>query len=598
MALIFTQHYLECLSHASYLVGDEGSGRAVVVDPRRDVEVYMEDAAAAGLTIERVIETHLHADFLSGHLELAARTGAVISYGEAAVVEFEIEPLHDGQRLSLGTVELEILTTPGHTPESICVVVRERPDEPVPYGVLTGDTLFVGDVGRPDLLASAGTGFTADVLGRLLYHSIHDKLLTLPDAVRVFPAHGAGSACGKQLSTETSSTLGDQRRFNYALAPMTEAEFAARVTEGQPARPNYFEYDATRNRQLRPLLDEHAPPPLVPLHEVLARVEEGAVLLDTREPNDFGAGHLRRALGVGLQGRFAEYAGDIIPDDRDIVLVGDPAAALETKVRLARIGFDRVVGQLDDPSRVALEHPELVQRSSRLTVEQFAEIRDLEPDLQLLDVRNPGEVASGAIPHARVTPLAALVDEIAALRTDAPTVVYCAGGYRSVIAASVLGAAGFTDVSDIIGGYGAWTGAGLPIAATGPMSGDPSASGDPSTGATMSADAVQDVSAEEACRLVAAGAVLLDVREAHEWAAGHAPEAAWIPLGEIPARVEELPRDVRIVAICRSGGRSRAVAEALVGAGYDVVNVDGGMRAWVVEDYAVVADDGLPGAVV
>ncbi len=399
MALIFTQHYLDCLSHASYLVGDDGTGRAVVVDPRRDVEVYVEEAAAAGLTIERVIETHLHADFLSGHLELAARTGAVISYGDAAAVEFEIEPLHDGQRLSLGTVELEILSTPGHTPESICVVVREHPDDPVPYGVLTGDTLFVGDVGRPDLLASAGTGYTADVLGRLLYHSIHDKLLTLPDAARVFPAHGAGSACGKQLSTETSSTLGDQRRFNYALAPMTEAEFVARVTEGQPARPNYFEFDATRNRQLRPLLDEHTPPPLLPLDDVLARVEEGAVLLDTREPNDFGAGHLRRALGVGLQGRFAEYAGDIIPGDRDIVLVGDPAAALETKVRLARIGFDRVAGQLDDPSRVALEHPELVHRSSRLTVEQFAEIRDLEPDLQLLDIRNPGEVALGTIPH-------------------------------------------------------------------------------------------------------------------------------------------------------------------------------------------------------
>ncbi len=590
MALIFTQHYLECLSHASYLVGDDTTGRAVVVDPRRDVDVYLEEAAAAGVTIERVIETHLHADFLSGHLELAARTGAVISYGDAAAVEFEIEPLHDGQRLSLGTIELEILTTPGHTPESICVVVRERADDQVPYGVLTGDTLFVGDVGRPDLLASAGTGFTADVLGRLLYHSIHDKLLTLPDETRVFPAHGAGSACGKQLSTETSSTLGDQRRFNYALAPMSEAEFVARVTEGQPARPSYFEYDATRNRQLHPLLDEHVPPPLLPLDDVLALVERGAVLLDTREPNDFVAGHLRKAVGVGLQGRFAEYAGDIIPDDRDIVLVGDPAAALETRVRLARIGFDRVVGQLDDPSRVVVERPDYVQRSSRLTVEQFAEVRDLEPDLQLLDVRNPGEVATGVIPHARTVPLALLVDQLSELRTDVPTVVYCAGGYRSAIAASVLGAAGFADVSDLIGGYGAWTGAGLPVA-SGPTSGVPRA------GAVMGADAVQDVKAEEAHRLVVGGALLLDVREADEWDAGHAPAAAWIPLGEIQAHVGELPRDARIVAVCRSGGRSRAVAEALVGAGYDVVNVDGGMRAWVVEDFEVVASDGLPGTI-
>jgi rhodanese-related sulfurtransferase/glyoxylase-like metal-dependent hydrolase (beta-lactamase superfamily II) len=585
VALIFTQHYLECLSHASYLVGDERTGRAVVIDPRRDVDVYLEEAAAAGLTIERVVETHLHADFLSGHLELADRTGAAISYGDAAAVEFEIEPLRDGQRLSLGDVELEILATPGHTPESICVVVYAHPGDDVPYGVLTGDTLFVGDVGRPDLLASAGTGYTADVLGRLLYHSLHDKQLTLPDATRVFPAHGAGSACGKQLSTETSSTLGDQRRFNYALAPMTEAEFVARVTEGQPTRPHYFEYDATRNRQLHPLLDEHLPPPPLGLDDVLARRAEGAVLLDTREPVDFASGHLRGALDVGLQGRFAEYAGDVVPDDRDIVLVGDPAAALETKVRLARIGFDRVVGQLDDPSRAAIERPDLVQRSSRLTVEQFAEIRDLEPDLQLIDVRNPREAAAGALHQGRTIPLPLLVDELADLRDDVPTVVYCAGGYRSAIAASVLRAAGFDDVSDIVGGYGAWAGAGLPTTGS-------------SAGAAMSEEAVQDVSAEAGHRLVEDGALLLDVREADEWAAGHAPEATWIPLGEIQARVGEIPRDARIVAICRSGGRSRAVAGALLGAGYDAVNVDGGMRAWAAEDYAVVADDGLPGTVI
>src|SRR5712671_2193250 len=234
LKVILTQHYLACLSHASYLIGDQTTGRAVVVDPRRDVGIYLEEAVERGLRIERVIETHVHADFLSGHLELADRTGAVISYGAGAEVGFPVELLHDGQRLSLGEVTLEILATPGHTPESICVVVYEHPDDEVPYGVLTGDTLFVGDVGRPDLLASAGAGLSAPALARHLYHSLHGKLLRLPDATRVFPAHGAGSSCGRQLSDQTSSTLGEQRRTNYALQPMGEDEFIAAVTEGQP----------------------------------------------------------------------------------------------------------------------------------------------------------------------------------------------------------------------------------------------------------------------------------------------------------------------------------------------------------------------------
>ena len=244
----FVQYYVDCLSQASYLVGDEGTSRAVVVDPRRDVDVYLDDAAAYGLRIERVIETHIHADFLSGHLELAAKTGAAISYGAGAEVGFPMEPLRDGQRLGLGDVTLEALATPGHTPESISIVVREHPDDAVPYGVLTGDTMFIGDVGRPDLLSA--TGIAPDDLARALYRSLHEKLLVLPDATRVFPAHGAGSACGKNLSTETQSTIGEQRRTNYALQPMTEEAFVALVTEGQPLQPVYFSYDAQRNRQV------------------------------------------------------------------------------------------------------------------------------------------------------------------------------------------------------------------------------------------------------------------------------------------------------------------------------------------------------------
>ncbi len=459
--MIFSQHYLACLSQASYLIGDESKGRAVVVDPRRDVEIYLEEAGAHGLTIERVIETHVHADFLSGHLELAAQTGAVISYGEAATVGFPIERLADGQRLSLGEVTLQILATPGHTPESISIVVYEHADDEVPYGVLTGDTLFVGDVGRPDLLASGEGGISADVLARHLYHSLHEKLLHLPDETRVFPAHGAGSSCGKQLSTETSSTLGEQRRSNYALQCRSEDEFVAAITEGQPLRPGYFEFDAQRNRELHSLLDVESPPPLH-LDEVLARQAAGAVLLDTREPVDFAAGHLRGAVNVGLQGRFAEYVGSVLSPDREVVLVGDPAAADEGKTRLGRVGYDRVAGQLDDPGRAYASRPDVVTTSSRLTATQLAELGDPATPLQVVDVRSPGETAAGTILGAREIPLAGITDALATLDAEAPIVVYCASGYRSQIAASVLRAAGFTDVSDLVGGYAAWESAGLP----------------------------------------------------------------------------------------------------------------------------------------
>ncbi len=459
--MIFTQHYLACLSQASYLVGDETTGRAVVVDPRRDVEVYVEEAADHGLTIERVIETHVHADFLSGHLELAARTGAVISYGDAAEVEFPIEPLQDGQRLSLGEVTLEILSTPGHTPESICIVIYEHPDDEVPYGVLTGDTLFVGDVGRPDLLASGDRGLSADVLARHLYRSLNDKLMRLPDATRVFPAHGAGSACGKQLSSETSSTLGDQRRTNYALRCTSEDEFVATITEGQPLRPHYFEFDARRNRQAHSLLDERAPAAL-DIDDVLRRQAQGATLLDTREPADYAAGHLRGAVNIGLQGRFAEFAGSVLAPDREIVLVGDPAAADEAKIRLGRVGYDRVLGQLDAPGLVYATRPEIVESSSRLTAAQLVERRTETAGLQLVDIRNPGETTAGTIPGAAEIPLARITESLTALDADAPVVLYCASGYRSQMAASVLRAAGFADVSDLLGGFTGWDGAGLP----------------------------------------------------------------------------------------------------------------------------------------
>jgi hydroxyacylglutathione hydrolase len=452
--LHFTQYYLDCLSQASYLIGDSGTGRAVVVDPRRDVSEYVADAEANGLRIELVIETHFHADFLSGHLELADATGAEIAFGESADAEFPIRRLRDGERISLGEVTLEVRATPGHTPESISVVVYEHPGDEVPYGVLTGDTMFIGDVGRPDLLASVGV--TADELARKLYDSLHDKLLTLPDETRVFPAHGAGSACGKNLSTETMSTLGEQRRSNYALQDMPPDRFVEMVTADQPAAPGYFPYDAVLNRKERALLAEDEAPPALGLEEVLEHQRAGAAVLDTREPDAFARGHLRGSVNVGISGRFAEYAGTVVPHDQPVVLVGDADAVAEAKLRLGRIGFDTVVGALADPEQAFVEHPEHVSRASQVTAVDLADRLRQGEHTVLVDVRNPGEVQLGTVPGARPIPLAHLRDRLAELDPSSPTVVFCAGGYRSSIGASVLRAAGFSDVSDVLGGYGAW----------------------------------------------------------------------------------------------------------------------------------------------
>jgi glyoxylase-like metal-dependent hydrolase (beta-lactamase superfamily II)/rhodanese-related sulfurtransferase len=458
--MFFKQYYLGCLSHASYLIGDTTTGRAAVVDPQRDVSQYLEDAAAEGLSITHVIETHFHADFLSGHLELASQTGAEVVFGKAAEgrTDFAITAVADGERISLGDVQLEILETPGHTPESICIVVRETADQNPPYAVLTGDTLFIGDVGRPDLLAAVG--FTANELAEQLYHSLHDKLLALPDETKVFPAHGAGSACGKNLSTETVSTIGEQRSGNYALAPMSKDDFVEAVTQGQAAAPMYFLFAATKNRQAHDTLDEGAPVPALTLDEVLDAQAGGAAVIDTRDAADFAGAHLKGAINVGLGGRFAEYSGEVVPAGTPIVLVTDPDQEQEARVRLARIGFDSTLGYLKEPLAAFVSRPDVVERGSRLSVQELLDRQARLPALQLVDVRGPGEVTEGMIPGAVNIELASLTRRLGELDPKLPTVVYCAGGYRSSIAASALRANGFEDVSDLLGGFGAWQTAG------------------------------------------------------------------------------------------------------------------------------------------
>ena len=454
--MFFNQYYLECLSHASYLIGDEATGRAVVIDPQRDVSAYLSDAEAAGLTIELIIETHFHADFLSGHLELAEATGAKIVYSSYAepLTEFEIMGVADGERYSLGDVTLEFRHTPGHTPESMSIVVWEHADDETPKGVATGDTLFIGDVGRPDLLASVG--FTREELADQLYDSLHDKLMTLPDATEVWPAHGAGSACGKNLSTELTSTMGEQKETNYALRAPDKKTFMALVTEGQPPAPSYFVYDAILNRKERDLMDEQSMPAALSWEQVQSALADGAMLIDGRSPEEFATGHLRQAINVGLAGRYAEFAGSIVPSDVDIVLMTDPGDELEGKNRLGRIGFDRVIGYLADPFQVMVDHADNVQVGSRLTAKAFTDRAAEMTDLQVVDVRNPGEVEGGKIGAAIEIPVGQLSGRLDELDVTKPTVVYCAGGYRSSVAASLLRQKGFVDVSDIIGGYGAW----------------------------------------------------------------------------------------------------------------------------------------------
>lgn len=452
--MYFAQHYLECLSQASYLIGDEATGQAVVVDPRRDVEEYLADAAAHGLRIVGVINTHFHADFLAGHLELAEATGAWIGYGAAAQTEYPSRSLADGERVELGDVVLEIMETPGHTPESISVLVYEHATDAVPYGVLTGDALFIGDVGRPDLLASIG--FTAEELGHLLYDSIQHKLMRLPDEVRVFPAHGAGSACGKNLSTQLQSTIGQQRLSNYACQPMGVEQFLEVVTAGQPAAPEYFVYDAILNRSNREVLQAGRELPRLEPAELAEARSHGAVVVDTRDDHEFATGHLAGSVNIPADGRFAETAGMVLAPDQPVVVVAAEGGEQEVATRLSRIGFDHAVGYLPAQDSVFLELADDVVRASRLTARELGDLLDTHDAPWVLDVRNAGEREAGAIPGSFHIPLAELARRIDEVPTDRPVVAYCAGGWRSSVAASFLRHRGIDDVSDLTGGFAAW----------------------------------------------------------------------------------------------------------------------------------------------
>ncbi|KUI22163.1 sulfurtransferase [Mycobacterium sp. GA-1285] len=452
--MIFEQYYIECLSHASYLIGDESTGRAIVVDPRRDITEYLADARSHGLTIEGVINTHFHADFVSGHLELVHATGAWIGFGEAAETDYPIRRLTDGEHVSLGDVDLEILSTPGHTWESISVLVRERADAE-PTAVLTGDSLFIGDVGRPDLV-NIGDGSVSD-LARAMFHTIHDKLMRLPDHVKVLPAHGAGSSCGKNLSTEITSTIGEQRVSNPSVQPMSEDDFVSMLIHGQPAAPAYFAVDAAMNKRVHPLLQQQRMVSNMTPEQMRAALAAGVRVLDARGVDDFAAGHLRGSVNVGFDGRFAETAGMVAEVGEPIALITYPGEEQQAALRLARIGSDNVIGYLnvDRDGRFPAELQGLVQIVSRTTVSGLDEMLAAGA-VTLIDIRNPGEREAGAISGSIHIPLAQLRNRMSEVPTDEPIVLHCAGGWRSSVAASLLRANGFRQVSDLMGGYHAW----------------------------------------------------------------------------------------------------------------------------------------------
>lgn len=460
--MILKQYYLGCLAHASYLVADEQTKQAAIVDPQRDIAQYLADAKQGGYQIRYVILTHFHADFLAGHIELRNQAGAQIVMGSRAQPEFDFLAVKDGDQLELGQVRLRLLETPGHTPEGISVLVYDGARSSTePFAVLTGDTLFIGDVGRPDLLASIGV--TADELAEMLYHSV-GRLRELPPATLVYPAHGAGSMCGKSLSKETVSTIGDQRKFNYALQPMSLDEFKRLVTSDQPEAPDYFVYDAIKNRQERPDLDTTLQTGLqaLSLDQVLGLVAQGAQLLDVRDSAEFAGAHLAGSLNIGLQGRYATWCGTMLGHERPIVVVGEPGSEQEAVMRLGRIGFDNVAGYLQGGMEALDDRPELVRTVDRVTAPALAEQLAGNNPPWVLDVRAASEYRSGHLAGSHNVPLPQLADRLDEVPIDRPVVVHCEGGYRSSIAVSLLEQVGRTNANDLVGGFKAWVASQLP----------------------------------------------------------------------------------------------------------------------------------------
>lgn len=459
----FEQFYLGCLAHASYMLASEGE--AVVVDPQRDVDLYLTVAAQQGVIIKHIFETHLHADFVSGHRELAARTGAKIYIGAQAGATFPHVDVSDGFELRFGKASIRVLETPGHTPESICLVVTDEEKSPSPWAVLTGDTLFIGDVGRPDL----SPHHTPAQLAALLYDSLHNKLLTLNDNVLVYPAHGAGSLCGKNMRAERSSTIGTERLTNYALQIKSREEFVRQLTSNLPARPEYFAKDAEINRTGAPALAELAPLRAIESAELQSMLNEGEMALDVRPGDEFAAGHVPGSVNIALSGQFASWAGTVLGlTAHPVLIAGSGAQVEEARLRLARVGIETLDGYLAGGVEAWKQAGLPVATIEQMSASELPS--HLKSDgVQVLDVRREPEWDAGHIAEATWWPLDNFRVSAPEMDHEATIAVHCKGGYRSMIAASLMQRAGYRHIINVIGGFDAWQQAKLPTVSGKPV---------------------------------------------------------------------------------------------------------------------------------
>lgn len=461
--IIFHQYYLGCLSHASYLIGDEATRTAVIVDPQRDIDQYISDAEKNGLKITHVFLTHVHADFVAGHLELQRKTGAKICLGARTSATYSFTGFKDGDTLLLGNIRLKVLETPGHTPEAISILVFDtKKDDTKPYAVLSGDSLFIGDVGRPDLLSSKG--ISAKELAEMEYDSLHNKLMTLPDDTLVYPAHGAGSLCGKNMSKETVSTIGEQKRTNYALQPMSKEKLVELLTKDLPPAPKYFAYDAAFNCKAHPPLDELLTN-LKPLSvdEALKLKNSGAYLLDGRESDLYAKQHIIDSVNIPLKGRYATWAGTFIDHDKPVVIICDPGQEKEAAMRLGRIGLDSVAGYVGGGIKAFEGRNDLIRNNDRVTPRQLATLMQSDNPPYVLDVRSQGEWQAAHIDNTHLLPLSDILDNIEKLPKDKEIIIMCASGNRSSTAASLLNQRGIGHLTDLRGGIEGWQAEKLPV---------------------------------------------------------------------------------------------------------------------------------------
>jgi len=449
--MFIEQLYTNCLSEAAYFIADDGE--AAVIDPLRDIDAYLKLAEEHDVTIKYIFETHFHADFVSGHLDLAKATGATIVYGPQTSAAFDFHLAKDGEVFNIGNLKMKVLHTPGHTLESTCYLLCD--EEGRDYAVFTGDTLFVGDVGRPDLFSG---NMDKEELATMMYQSLNTKIKTLPDHVIVYPAHGPGSACGKNLGKETFSTIGVQKASNYALQEQTVEAFVKEVTTGLNAPPAYFPINAQINAKGYESMDtirENALKALS-IEGFEKAVANGAIILDTRNSTVFTEGFVPESISIGLDGRFAEWAGSLLPFDTEIILVTDEGKEEETVVRLARVGFSKVTGYLQGGFEAWRSAGKAIDIIIDVEPEELAMDIPFDNKLQVIDVRKPGEFEGGHVKGAENMPLNELVNPLhmAQLNDEANLYVHCAGGYRSVIACSLMKRQGFHNLRNVLGGYG------------------------------------------------------------------------------------------------------------------------------------------------